>query len=305
MIAPGDLLDKRVVLITGKGGVGRSTITAALSQVAQRAGKRVLVTEIGDGGDDYSALAQLFARRQLPREATEIAPGILGAQLLPEVGVAQFLASVLRSSFLSRTALGFEPLRRLFMATPSFREMAVFFHLLTYLRAQHADGKPLHELILIDMPATGHTLALTALPQVILRLVPRGPVADAMREGQSYLNDPKKSGAYVVTLPETLPISEALELLDGLAKTDVPCSGLFVNRVPETEFSEHERVALEAYIETQPLFGAEGFYRTVESRRAIERLHLATPLPTQQLPEVDLAGAMLVTKLADVLERVS
>ena len=151
MIAPGDLLDKRVVLITGKGGVGRSTITAALSQVAQRAGKRVLVTEIGDGGDDYSALAKLYALRQLPREPAEIAPGVQGAQLLPEVGVAQFLASVLRSSFLSRTALGFEPLRRLFMATPSFREMAVFFHLLTYLRAKHADGKPLYELILIDM----------------------------------------------------------------------------------------------------------------------------------------------------------
>ena len=79
-----DLIQKRVVLITGKGGVGRSSISAALAHVAQRAGKRVLLTELGDGGSDYSALARLFGVNQLPRTIAEIAPGILGSQLLPE-----------------------------------------------------------------------------------------------------------------------------------------------------------------------------------------------------------------------------
>lgn len=296
-----DVLAKRVALITGKGGVGRSTVTAALALVAKRAGKRVLVAEIGDGGEDYSALAQLFSLKQLPRVASEIAPGIHGAQLLPELGVALFLTSVLRSSFLSRTALGFEPLRRLFLATPSFREMAVFFHLLSYLRAEQKDGTPLHELILIDMPATGHTLALTALPEVILRLVPRGPVADAMREGQSYLNNPARAGAYVVTLPETLPVSEALELLEGLAKTAVPQGGIFVNRMPADNFSDEERVELERFIATQPVFGADGFARIIEARRVVERLEKATTLPCRHLPDIEQIGSVLIEKLADAL----
>ncbi len=296
-----DLLEKRVALITGKGGVGRSTITAALAHVAAREGKRVLVTEMGDGGDDYSALAHLFGREQLPREAAEVAPGIQGVQLLPELGVSLFLSSVLHSKLLSRTALAFEPLRRLFLATPSFREMAVFFHLLSYLRMQHKDGRPTHELILIDMPATGHTLALTALPEVILRLVTRGPIADAMREGQSYLNDPARGAAYVVTLPETLPISEALELLEGLAQTKMPQGGLFVNRMPEDLFTDEERGELARFLAAHSVFGADRFSRIIEARRVVERLDRSSPLPSTRLPEIDGDPASLVGKLADVL----
>ena len=169
-----DWLDKRLVLITGKGGVGRSTLTAALAHAAQRAGKRVLLTEVADGGEDYSPLAQRFELNQLPRKAASIAPSIMGSQLLSDTGIELFFVSVLRSALLARTALGFEPLRRLFSAAPSLREMGTFFHLLTYLRAEQSPGHSLYELILVDLPATGHTLALTRLPDVVLRLVTRG-----------------------------------------------------------------------------------------------------------------------------------
>lgn len=297
-----DLLSKRVVLITGKGGVGRSTVAAALAHAAQRAGKRVLLTEVGDGSDDYSALAELFGQNQLPREAAPIAPGITGAQLLSETGIKLFLTAVLRMPVLARTALAFEPLRRLFSAAPSLRELGVFYHLLTYLRARLADGQPEHEVILIDMPATGHTLALTGLPQVILQLVSRGPIAEALREGQSYLNDPARAGAYVVTLPETLPISEALELLEGLERSSMPQGGVFLNRVPADGFTPEEAHALTHLLETQPLFGADGFLRIGSSRSALERLRGATAIPILQLPELEQSGGALVDLLAGALQ---
>lgn len=298
-----DWLDKRLVLMTGKGGVGRSTLSAALAHVAQRAGKRVLLAEVGDGSDDYSPLAQRFGMNQLPRRAAQIAPGIQGSQLLSDAGIELFLTSVLHSHLLARTALGFEPLRRLFSAAPSLREMGTFFHLLTYLRAEQAPGRPAHEVILVDMPATGHTLALTGLPDVVLRLVTRGPIADGLREGQAFLHDPARTAAWVVTLPERLPISEALELLEGLEKTRVPRGGVIVNRMPPERFAADETLLLETFVERQPLFGADAFLRIKESRRAVLRLRESTSIPTSELPDLEETGAALIEHLTLALER--
>jgi anion-transporting ArsA/GET3 family ATPase len=187
-------------------------------------------------------------------------------------------------------------------AGPSFKEMGVFFQLLTLLRAKHSNGEPEHQLVLIDMPATGHTLSLTGLPELLLRLVPRGPIAAALREGQSYLNDPKLGAAWVVSLPETLPVSECLELLEGLHKTGMPTGGVLMNRVPTDPFTAFERAALQSPLERINPLGAEGFRRPVLARREIARLRAGTKLPIIEVPELPHA-ADLIAGLADALER--
>lgn len=297
-----DLLSKRVVLFTGKGGVGRTSVTAAAALAARRAGRRVLVTEVGDEGADYSPLARQLGRERLPSTPDRIEPGLDGVLLLPRTGQELFLTSVLRIPALARAAVGSDALARMLSAGPSFREMGVFFQLLTYLRATLPDGQPRWELILVDMPATGHTLALTGLPAVLLRLVSRGPIADALREGQSYLNDPKKGAAYVVTIPETLPVSESLELIDGLRQTSMPAAGIVLNRVPEDPFTPEERAALAPLVARERLFGAEGFGRVEHARRERHRLASQTTLPIFEVPEKPLHGPALRDAIADALE---
>lgn len=296
------LLSKRLVLITGKGGVGRSSVTAALAAVAQRHGKRVLVAETSDGGEDYSALAQLFGHTQLPRNVAEIAPGIRGTQLLTSVGVEQYLTSVLRIPALARTAASSEPIRRLLSAGPSFREMGMFFHLLTCLEEKLPNGKPANELVIVDMPATGHTLALMSLPETLLRLVSRGPVAETLRKGQAYLRDATLSGAYIVTLPEILPISEALELIDGLKNSASIVSGVLVNRVPKEIFSPEERAALTPYLREHSVYGAESFASILSAQRMVERLQQNTVVPHLTLPTFDKHGTELVEQLSLALD---
>ena len=296
-----ELIERRVVLITGKGGVGRSSVTAALAHVAARAGKRVLVTEIGEDGDDYSALAHLFGRERLPDAPEELHRGVFGARLLSRIGQEQFLAGVLRVGALARAALSSDALRRLLSAAPSFREMGIFFHLLTYLRAKRADGTPVHELIVVDMPATGHTLALTGLPAVLHRLVTRGPIPEALREGEAYLNDPRTGAAYVVTLPETLPVSESLELIEGLEQTKVACGGVIVNRMPEELFTPEERAALAPLLEAHDVFGEEGFHRLAEANRSVARLRAAVKVPLWFVPELPEHGPPLVKHITDAL----
>lgn len=288
--------------MTGKGGVGRSSMTAALATLAQRKGVRVLICDIGDDPNDYSPLARHFGRDRLPAAAEPIAPGIRGVVLLARSGQELFLKSVLRSGTLARAALSSDALRRLLSAGPSFKEMGVFFQLLTLLRARTKAGEPENQLVLIDMPATGHTLSLTGLPELLLRLVPRGPIAAALREGQSYLNDPRLGAAWVVAIPETLPVSECLELLEGLHKTGMPTGGVLMNRVPVDPFSADERAALQSPLDRINPLGAEGFRRPVLARREIARLRAGTRLPIIEVPELPHASE-LIPGLADVLEK--
>ena len=295
-----DLLTKRAVLITGKGGVGRSSVAAALATIAQRRNLRVLVSEIGDNPSDYSPLAKHFGRTQLPTSPEEIAPGIRAAVLLARTGHELFLKSVLRSGPLAKAALSSDALRRLLGAGPSFREMGVFFQLLTYLRARRSDDSPEYQLILVDMPATGHTLSLTGLPELLLRLLPKGPIAEALREGQRYLNDPKLAAAYVVAIPEALPVSECLDLLQGLEQTRMPTGGVILNRIPQDPFTPAERAALAPLMERLDVFGKHEFGRLARSNREIARLRRGTSLPIRPIPEFPNDG--LIAAIAQALE---
>lgn len=274
-------------------------MTAAAATVAQQRGRRVLVCDIGDDPTDYSPLARHFGRERLPSAPELLVPGIHGAVLLARAGQELFLKSVLRSGTLARAALSSDSLRRLLSAGPSFKEMGVFFQLLTYLRAARADGSPEYELVLIDMPATGHTLSLTGLPELLLRLVPRGPIAAALKEGQSYLNDPSRGAAWVVAIPETLPVSECLELLEGLQKTGMPTGGILMNRVPADPFSAAERAALTGPLERAHALGTQGFQRPVLAQRELARLRVGTKLPIVLVPE--LPHEQLVPHMAEAL----
>jgi anion-transporting ArsA/GET3 family ATPase len=181
--------------------------------------------------------------------------------------------------------------------------MGWFFHLLSYLKAQDAQGRPLHEVMLVDMPATGHTLALATLPEVLLRVFSTGPVASALREGQAILKDPAQTAAYVVTLPETLPVSEALELLEGLKASPVHSAGVIVNRVPEDLFTRAEREAVQVFLKEHSLQGADGFARIQDARENVKRIGSATSVGHTCLAEFDKHGPELVSVLAGALEK--
>lgn len=270
--------------------------------MAQRRGVRALITEVGDDPEDYSPLARHFGRDCLPTSPEELAPAIRGAVLLARTGQELFLRTVLRSSTLSRAALGSDVLRRLLSAGPSFREMGVFFQLLSYLQATDGDGQPEYPLILVDMPATGHTLSLTSLPDLLLRLVPRGPIAVALRAGQSYLNDPAQAAAWVVTLPETLPISECLELVEGLERTKVSVGGIILNRIPVDPYTARERAGLAPLLVGNDTLGTESFRKPLLAARETARLRASTSARIYPLPEVPHRG--LIAGLTEELLRV-
>jgi anion-transporting ArsA/GET3 family ATPase len=260
-----------------------------------------LLLDVDDGEDGHSPLARLFGVERFDRAPRALGPRLEGGRLEAQRGHELFLRSVLPSDVLVGAAVRSKALARFLTAAPSFHEMGVFNHLLHLLKERDWSGEPLYDSIVIDMPATGHTLALTGLPEILLRLIPRGPIARLLREGQAILNDPKTASAWVVTLPETLPVSESLELVAGLAKTAMSVGGVIVNRLPDNPFSEGEKTALGAYLERVRVYGSIAFARLEESRRALSRLEEAIELPLVLLRDVVDGGSSPVDTLTEEL----
>ncbi len=291
------LFARRVILVTGKGGVGRTTVAAALARLGAEQGRRVLIAEFEEPSSlRKSPLAAHFGEEVFPDVPRRLADNVWGLTLHAVKGTELFLTAVFRVGALARLALRTAPLRKLLHSGPSFHEMGVLYHLLHAVKSVREDGSERYDLVVLDMPATGHTLALTELPRVLLKLVSRGPIARAMREGQAIMNDPAKAAACVVTLPEPLPVSECLELMEGLAASRVHVGAVLANRVPENPFTEEEQEALDAVLRRGPVRGQTLLDRVRRSEASLRRLRQSIDVPLILVPEVDegplLAGVL-------------
>ncbi|HEY8079156.1 MAG TPA: ArsA-related P-loop ATPase [Labilithrix sp.] len=297
------LLPLRAVLITGKGGVGKTTVAASLARFAAARGKRVLATEMAGGEPGgTSALADALGVERLGDQPVEIAPNLRALVLSPSLGHQRFLRDVLPVRLLADAAMRSAAVRRFFSAAPTFPEMGVLYRLLDLVRAKRKDGSDEHEMVIVDLPATGHALALAQIPQSLLRVIPTGPIAAAVREGLALLKDPLKTGAVVVTLPETLPVSEAIELVRGIEHHEIPLAEVFVNRVPYDPFTEGERAAVRRILEGRPpTLGARTLERIDRARSSLARLSREVSVPIIALQDVWLDGPRLAEEMASLM----
>ncbi|MFH1530344.1 MAG: ArsA-related P-loop ATPase [Pseudomonadota bacterium] len=295
-----ELIQKKVIFVAGKGGVGRTTFAAALALAAAKTGKRVLVAEITEPTvQTWSPLAELFGQTLFGDRTREIAPGIDGVMLEPRRGMEIFLRDVFKSRSMVALAMRSKALRRFVQAAPSVHELGVFQHLLHLVSRVNEAGRPVYDLTVLDMPATGHALALTGLPSIILSLVPGGPIAAALHAGQAIFNNPALTAGVIVALPETLPVSEALELLEGMLGTDVPVGAMVINRLPSVHFSAKELAALRDLPSGAALLGMRSVEKISQAAACTQRLRDMTDLPVYTLNEATGTGRTLVETLVD------
>lgn len=291
--------DRRIHLITGKGGVGKTTVAVALARALAKSGKRTLICEVGDPGSAWSPLGRALGHDALDGTPHDFGGQLWGCALDASAGHEGFLRSILPAGPLIRAAVRSKSLSRFLTAAPSFFEMGIFYHLLTLLDASRSKGAVSYEAVVVDMPATGHALALTGLPEILLKLIPGGPIAKALVRGKAYLNTSTNAAAWVVTLPEQLPVTEALELAQGLEETGMTVGGVLLNRVPPWRIDPGERAQLAAWIGSRPILGrrALGQLEGVDEARA----RLADcPHAVLELPEhADDPSWALVPHLGD------
>jgi anion-transporting ArsA/GET3 family ATPase len=286
MVEMHPLLSRRMVLVTGKGGVGRSVVAAALAKVGASLGRNTLLAEFGDDDHAPSPLAALFHHRHFGVHPQTLDKHLQACRLKAAYGQELFLRHYLPGGVLFGAAMRSKALQHFLSTAPSFVEMGWFYHAITLLRERTHMGAPRYEFVVLDMPATGHTLALTGLPEILARLMSKGPIAQVVREGMSYLNDPTHTTALIVTLPEALPVSEALELVEGLVNTKVDVGAIALNRFPEDPFSENERRLITELLSKQPAIGQRAFARPVTAGHVERRLRASTNLPIVKLHDI-------------------
>jgi anion-transporting ArsA/GET3 family ATPase len=278
------LTSQRLVVVTGKGGVGKSAVTAALARAAGSAGKRVLAVEVGRG-----RLGPLLGADRLGTDPTTVGGGVSAVVIEPEEALGDFVLGVLRLRVFARRLLESTSFQVLAAAAPGLPEFLVLHKLAGWLDARRL-GRRVHDLIVVDAPASGHSLPLLAAPQTLGTLARIGPVADTVRSIEQRLVDPAATLVCLVTTPEELAVRETVELHRELTKRlGLPVAPPIVNALPPRRFAigdEAVLARLEATESSHPHVQAARFL--IERRRQaaaqVTALRKALGVPPVRLP---------------------
>lgn len=299
------LVQRRLIIVTGKGGVGKTSLTAALARHYAGEGRRVLAAEIVPNASTPSQLALAFGCRAPGEEPIVIEPNLSLALVTPTSGHHRFLQDALPLKLLADTAMRSQALKKFLTAAPGFSDMGVMYRMLDLMKRPNPSGGHAYEIVLLDSPATGHALALAQIPEFLIRVIPGGPIRRVAEEGLAVLTDPRITGTIIVTLPETLPVTEALELHRGLTAHQLPVSAIVVNRIPTDPFTPTERAALAKALQGVLVLGGRELRRIERSSAARALLENQAPADCFLLPEVSGDQPGVTTQLWRALGQVS
>jgi len=233
---PADLFDHKLLFVTGKGGVGKSTVAAALALLASQRGKRTLACELDAKGN----MADFFEAGETNYTPREVQPNLFAMSMDTEASLQEYLRLQMRLPAIARIG----PLARAFefvaTAAPGVREILTV-------------GKPVwevregnYDLVVVDAVATGHIVGQLAAPQAINDLVHVGLIRQQTGWLIDILGNKQTTALVIVTTPEEMPVNETIELAGRVEdETDVALSTIVVNRVLPELFGRGEEEVFE------------------------------------------------------------
>ena len=238
------LFQRRMIVVTGKGGVGRTTVAAALGLAAGRSGKRVAIVELS-GMANLPPIFGLEGRSFAPRPVAQNVDilSVTAQECLDDFGMRKLhLTALVRMVMRSRVVQAFLD------AVPGLHDLLQMGKLENML-SEPLDGDPIYDLMVLDAPATGHGLTLLAAAKSMREMTRVGPFAELARVIEDFLADRDKAGLILVTLPEALPVNESLEMRAALQRDGADLDAIIVNMVepaplPEAPTWEAAREAL-------------------------------------------------------------
>ena len=242
MAAALDLLGRRLLFFTGKGGVGKSTVTAATALLAAQRGQRVLLVEVDAKGN----LTRLFERPPVGFDPVEVFPGVFAMQMRTEASLREYLRLNLRVPVLGRLGPLAGALDFVATAAPGVKEILTVGKVCWEAR-ESIEGRADWDLIVVDAAATGHVVAQLDAPRAIRELVQAGPIRGQTEWMVELLSDPEVTALNVVTSPEEMPVNETIELVGRVREElTVPLGAVVVNRVLPELFTRDDEAVFDA-----------------------------------------------------------
>ncbi|HVJ98741.1 MAG TPA: ArsA-related P-loop ATPase, partial [Acidimicrobiia bacterium] len=190
----------RVVIVAGKGGVGKTTVTAALAVTAARAGMKTLIVEV----EGKSGLPTMFGADALGYDELALEPGIRARFLTPDAALIDYLESHGMKRISKRLAAS-GALEVVATAVPGMKDILVLG------KVKQIDESRTADLVIVDAPAAGHAITFLLSARGLLDAVRMGPVRKQAQDVVDLLSDPARCQVMLVTLPEETPVSEVIE----------------------------------------------------------------------------------------------
>ncbi|MCA9562569.1 MAG: AAA family ATPase [Myxococcales bacterium] len=288
-----NLFDKRFVVNTGKGGVGKSTLTAAIALAAAKRGQRVLVLEL----NTKERISRYFGKPEVGEEITRIHDNIWAVNVKPESAMKEYVLMTLRFETIYKAVFENRFVSQFLRVIPGLNDLVLIGKAWFHEQEQNKDGTPTWDMVVVDAPATGHGLFLLQIPKVIVDAVPTGPMANECRKILDLLTDPKRTALNLITLTEEMPVNETIELKAKLDKSlQVPMGYLIANGIFPSVFTPYEAKHLETLRNTantpaNPRLkalleaGLFRFERCELQSRYLDQLKRSVSLPIIEVPQ--------------------
>jgi anion-transporting ArsA/GET3 family ATPase len=303
------LLDKRLVVVTGKGGVGRTTVATALGLAAVRAGKRVIVAEVAQ----QEHLSRPFRREGVGYSETELADGFFAISVDPQHALEEYLGKQV-PGLLSGALLHNRIFEYFVAAAPGARELTTIGKVweLSQLDRKYGSGAR-YDLVILDSPASGHGIGMLHAPRTFADIARVGPIRRRADSIDAFLRDRERTGVVSVALPQEMPVNETIEFRQKLHdEMGMDTDLVVVNQLLPERFNSEDCQRIEA------VNGGHGSEEVAAALRAALSEHRRARLQRSQLRRLKREVGDVVTlpylwepelgldelnRLADELER--
>jgi anion-transporting ArsA/GET3 family ATPase len=236
---PQGLLDKALLYVTGKGGVGKTTVSAALGLAAAARGRRTIICELAA----QERVSRAFAREGVGREVeVELAEDLWAISIDPELALQEWLGKQLGGGPPARLLARSSAFQYFVAAAPGARELITIGKVWELAQLERWDRhNRTYDLVIVDAPASGHGLAMLTTPRTFGEIARVGPIKRQANKIAEMLSDPRRTGYVAVALAEEMPVNETLELGDrledavGLGLDAVVVNGLYPERYTKAD----------------------------------------------------------------------
>jgi anion-transporting ArsA/GET3 family ATPase len=322
-VEPERVLDPRLLIVTGKGGVGKSTAAATLALAGARTGRRTCLVEV----EGRQTMARLFGTQAWDFTEREFRPNLWGLSIDPEASLTEYLEMFYGAKRVARMVVGSTAVEFATTAAPGIKDVLLIGKVKEMERRRDSDGRFHYDLIVVDAPPTGRIVNFLRAPDATTELVNVGPIRQQAQTLIDMLLDGKRTHLQLVTILEEMPVQETVESVAALTELGVTVGPLIVNRVLPERFDEASEKAFTHDLETAELQrilsqakvavsaeAADALRRIGENHQARhdlqermrEELERQLPLGRIELPYVyaEEYGEHEISQLAHIIEEI-